>query len=65
MAGGQDSMAMLAINADEHAVMNRIHKSGDEKRSVVILPPEDYGEGSPFRTSRPHAQCCGFGLHRT
>jgi putative SOS response-associated peptidase YedK len=31
------SFTMLTINADEHPVMHRFHKSGDEKRSVVVL----------------------------
>jgi putative SOS response-associated peptidase YedK len=33
---------MLTVNADSHALMNRFHKPGDEKRSVVILPPSEY-----------------------
>lgn len=36
------SFAMLTINADEHALMRRFHKPGDEKRMVVILDPADY-----------------------
>lgn len=28
---------MLTINADEHPLMHRFHKPGDEKRSVVVL----------------------------
>lgn len=35
---------MLTVNADGHAVMGRMHKPNDEKRSVVILRPEDYDE---------------------
>lgn len=31
------SFSMLTINADEHPVMHRFHKPGDEKRSVVVL----------------------------
>jgi putative SOS response-associated peptidase YedK len=31
---------MLTINADEHPLMRRFHKPGDEKRSVVVVPPE-------------------------
>jgi putative SOS response-associated peptidase YedK len=34
------SMSMLTINADGHPLMQRFHKPGDEKRSVVILPDE-------------------------
>lgn len=35
---------MLTVNADGHGVMGRMHKPGDEKRSVVILRPADYDE---------------------
>ncbi len=37
-------MTMMTVNADGHAVMGRMHKPGDEKRSVVILWPSDYDE---------------------
>lgn len=37
-------MSMLTVNADGHPVMGRMHKPGDEKRSVVILRPADYDE---------------------
>ncbi|RQT87047.1 SOS response-associated peptidase family protein [Burkholderia cepacia] len=37
-------MSMLTVNADGHTVMERMHKLGDEKRSVVILRPTDYDE---------------------
>jgi putative SOS response-associated peptidase YedK len=36
------SFTMLTVNAAEHAIMNRFHKPGDEKRSVVIVPPAEY-----------------------
>jgi len=35
------SFSMLTINADEHVWMRRFHKPGDEKRSVVILDPDE------------------------
>jgi len=38
------SMTMLTINADGHPLMQRFHKPGDEKRSVVILPDEAWGD---------------------
>ncbi|WP_042626564.1 SOS response-associated peptidase [Burkholderia plantarii] len=38
------AMAMLTVNADEHPVMSRMHKPGDEKRSVVILRSAGYDE---------------------
>lgn len=33
---------MLTINADEHTLMNQLHKNTDEKRMVVILPEGAY-----------------------
>ncbi|CAG4923307.1 SOS response-associated peptidase [Paraburkholderia gardini] len=36
------SMTMLTVNADGHPLMKRFHRPGDEKRSVVIIRPEDY-----------------------
>ena len=36
------SHAMLTINAKKHRLMNRFHKSTDEKRMVVILPEKAY-----------------------
>lgn len=38
------SFSMLTINADEHPLMKRFHKPDDEKRSVVILRPDQYEE---------------------
>lgn len=34
-------MPMVTVSADTHSVMWRMHKPGDEKRSVVILRPDD------------------------
>lgn len=34
--------AMLTVNADGHPIFQRMHKPGDEKRMVVILPEADY-----------------------
>jgi putative SOS response-associated peptidase YedK len=36
------SFTMLTVSADSHALMNRFHKPGDEKRSVVIVPPAEF-----------------------
>ena len=35
---------MLTINADHHQLMNKFHKPADEKRMIVILPPERYDD---------------------
>lgn len=36
------SFTMLTINADEHPFMRQFHKPGDEKRSVVVLPDDQW-----------------------
>ena len=37
------SFTMLTVNADSHPVMGRFHRPGDEKRSVVVLEPGQFG----------------------
>ncbi|MEB2530328.1 SOS response-associated peptidase family protein [Burkholderia anthinoferrum] len=37
-------MSMITVNADGHPLMARMHKPADEKRSVVILRPDDWEE---------------------
>ncbi len=37
------TFAMLTMNADGHSLMQRFHRADEEKRMVIILPPEDYG----------------------
>lgn len=39
-----NAMAMLTVYADGHPAMSRMHKRADEKRSVVILRPDDWEE---------------------
>ena len=36
------TFAMLTVNADNHAVYQRLHAPGEEKRMVVILEPAEY-----------------------
>ena len=38
------SFTMLTINADEHALMRHMHKPGEEKRMVVVLPQAAFGD---------------------
>ncbi|MBY4768950.1 SOS response-associated peptidase family protein [Burkholderia ambifaria] len=38
------TMAMITVNADEHPIMMHMHRPGEEKRSVVILRPDDWEE---------------------
>ncbi len=47
------SYTMLTINAKHNALMQQFHKPADEKRMVVVLPPESYRnwlEASPEHT---------------
>jgi putative SOS response-associated peptidase YedK len=34
------SFSMLTVNADDHPVMKQFHKTGDEKRTPVIIAPD-------------------------
>lgn len=36
------SFSMLTINADGHPIMQRFHAPGHEKRTPVVIAPEDY-----------------------
>lgn len=36
------AFTQLTVNAEAHALMRRTHKPEDEKRSLVIVRPEDY-----------------------
>lgn len=38
------SFTQLTINADEHPLMRRFHKPGDEKRSLVVVREEEYDD---------------------
>jgi putative SOS response-associated peptidase YedK len=35
---------MLTVNADAHPLMRHFHKPQDEKRMVVVLPEDRYGD---------------------
>jgi putative SOS response-associated peptidase YedK len=48
--GSALSFTMLTVNADEHPLMKRFHKPGAEKRSVVVLRPEEYDDWLGSRT---------------
>jgi putative SOS response-associated peptidase YedK len=34
----------LTINADQHPLLKRFHKPDDEKRTLVVVPPEAYSD---------------------
>lgn len=42
--GPQCSFTQLTINADDHPLMNRMQRPGDEKRSLVIVPQQDWDD---------------------
>lgn len=44
------SFTMLTINAAAHSLMQNFHRPADEKRMVVILPPERYED---WLTAKP------------
>jgi putative SOS response-associated peptidase YedK len=37
-----ESFTQLTMNADDHPLMKRFHKPGDEKRSLIIVPESDW-----------------------
>jgi putative SOS response-associated peptidase YedK len=39
-----ESFSMLTINANGHPVMGRFHRPGDERRSLVVVPPDAWCE---------------------
>jgi putative SOS response-associated peptidase YedK len=43
-AGLEYSFTQLTINADEHELMRRFHKPGDEKRALVIVPQNEWDD---------------------
>jgi putative SOS response-associated peptidase YedK len=36
------AFSQLTINADDHPLLQRMHRPGEEKRSLVIVPPAHY-----------------------
>lgn len=42
--GARLSFTMLTLNSDHHPLMKRFHKPGSEKRSVIIIRPDDYDD---------------------
>jgi putative SOS response-associated peptidase YedK len=44
------SFSMLTLNADQHPLMRRFHKPGEEKRTIAILEVEDW---LPWQDAKP------------
>lgn len=42
--GPEYSFTQLTINADDHPLMRRFHKPGDEKRALVIVPQAEWDD---------------------
>jgi putative SOS response-associated peptidase YedK len=45
------SFTMLTVNADQHPLMKRFHKPGAEKRSVIILRPDQWDDWMSSRST--------------
>jgi putative SOS response-associated peptidase YedK len=43
-AGPEYSFTQLTINADDHPLMNRFHKPGEEKRALVVVPHAEWDD---------------------
>lgn len=43
-AGPEHSFTQLTINADEHPLIKRFHKTDEEKRALVILPQPEWDD---------------------
>lgn len=43
-SGPEATFTQLTINADDHELMKRFHKPGDEKRSLVIVPQSEWDD---------------------
>lgn len=54
------SYTMLTVNADEHPLMRLFHKPTDEKRMVIMLPPDRYQDWleAPVSTSITFMRLC-------
>lgn len=65
-AKGQEwlSFTMLTINADGHAVFERMHRPGDEKRMVAILDEADYDTWLEATDDRAKALLVPFAADR-
>lgn len=42
--GTRLSLTVLTLNGDHHPLMKRFHRQGSEKRSVIIIKPDDYDD---------------------
>lgn len=42
--GPEYSFTQLTMNADDHPLMKRFHKPGDEKRALVIVPKDEWSD---------------------
>ena len=48
------SFSMLTVNADEHTVMNQFHKTGDEKRTPIVLGKHQFDAWLSANTEQAH-----------
>jgi len=38
------SFTQLTMNADDHPLMKRFHRSGEEKRTLIVIPNSEWDE---------------------
>lgn len=54
------SFSMLTVNADDHPIMQRMHRPGDEKRMPVIIRREDYDRWLTVSPEEARRMCQTF-----
>jgi putative SOS response-associated peptidase YedK len=59
-----ESFSMLTINADDHPLMRRFHKPGDEKRMVVLLDDDQHDAWLNATTDEARTFFCQFRADR-
>ena len=54
------SFSMLTVNADDHAIMKRMHRPGEEKRMPVIIRRNDYARWLSADAEEARRMCQTF-----
>jgi putative SOS response-associated peptidase YedK len=54
------SFSLLTVNADTHPMLRRMHRPGDEKRQLVVVPATDFGRWLNASVSQAHRLLLDF-----
>lgn len=54
------SFSLLTANADAHPVLHRMHRPGDEKRRLVVVPPAKFGHWLDASSSEANEMLLGI-----